>query len=76
VDILDRVLDKGIVVDAWVRLSAGGIALAAVEARIVVASIETYLRHDTCLDRVASTRWPAERRKASRSLVTGAASPP
>jgi len=40
IDLLDRVLDKGIVVDAWVRASVSGIDL--LEARLVVASIETY----------------------------------
>jgi hypothetical protein len=45
VDVLDRVLDKGIVVDAWVRVSVMGIDLITVEARVVVASIETYLRY-------------------------------
>ncbi len=44
IDVLDRVLDKGIVIDAWVRLSLVGIDLLTVEARVVVASIETYLR--------------------------------
>lgn len=43
IDVLDRVLDKGIVVDAWVRLSLVGIELVTVEARVVVASIATYL---------------------------------
>lgn len=43
IDILDRVLDKGIVIDAWVRVSAVGIELVTIEARIVVASITTYL---------------------------------
>jgi hypothetical protein len=43
VDVLDRVLDKGIVIDAWVRLSLVGIELVTVEARVVVASIATYL---------------------------------
>lgn len=42
-DVLDRILDKGIVVDAWVRFSLVGLDLLTVEARIVVASIETYL---------------------------------
>jgi hypothetical protein len=42
---LDRVLDKGIVVDAWVRISLVGIDLITVEARIVVASIDTYLKY-------------------------------
>jgi hypothetical protein len=43
VDVLDHVLDKGIVVDAWMRVSIAGIDLIGVEARIVVASISTYL---------------------------------
>lgn len=45
VEVVDRVLDKGIVVDAWVRLSLVGIELLAVEARVVVASIETWLKY-------------------------------
>jgi hypothetical protein len=45
IDVLDRVLDKGIVIDAWVRVSVVGIDLLTIEARVVVASIETYLRH-------------------------------
>jgi hypothetical protein len=45
IDVLDRVLDKGIVIDAWVRVSLVGIDLITVEARIVVASIDTYLRY-------------------------------
>src|SRR5437660_10171034 len=44
IDVLDRVLDKGIVIDAWVRISLVGIELITVEARVVVASIDTYLR--------------------------------
>jgi len=45
IDVLDRILDKGIVIDAWVRISLVGIDLITVEARIVVASIDTYLRY-------------------------------
>ena len=44
-EVLDRVLDKGIVVDAWIRFSLAGIDFLTVEARIVVASIETYLQY-------------------------------
>ena len=44
-DVLDRVLDKGIVIDAWVRVSLVGIDLITVEARVVVASIDTYLKY-------------------------------
>lgn len=42
-EVLDRILDKGIVVDAWIRFSLVGLDLLTVQARIVVASIETYL---------------------------------
>ena len=45
IDVLDRVLDKGIIIDAWVRVSLVGIDLVTVEARVVVASIDTYLRY-------------------------------
>jgi len=49
IDVLDRVLDKGIVIDAWVRLSLVGIDLMTVEARIVVASIATYLQYSAAV---------------------------
>ena len=45
IDVLDRVLDKGMVIDAWVRISLVGIDLVTVEARVVVASIATHLQH-------------------------------
>jgi len=44
-DVLDRVLDKGIVVDAWARVSLVGFEVLTVEARVVVASVETYLKY-------------------------------
>jgi len=45
VEVVDRILDKGVVVDAWVRVSLVGIELLAIEARAVVASVETYLKY-------------------------------
>jgi len=42
-DILDRILDKGIVIDAWMTVQVAGLELVTVEARVVVASIETYI---------------------------------
>lgn len=45
IDVLDRVLDKGIVIDAYVRVSLVGIDLVSVEARVVVASVDTYLKY-------------------------------
>ncbi|MDE5094037.1 MAG: gas vesicle structural protein GvpA [Trichodesmium sp. St11_bin5] len=44
-EVIDRILDKGVVVDAWIRLSLVGIELLTIEARIVVASVETYLKY-------------------------------
>jgi gas vesicle structural protein len=49
IDVLDRILDKGIVIDAWIRVSLVGIDLITVEARVVVASIDTYLRYAEAL---------------------------
>ena len=45
VEVIDRILDKCVVVDAWVRVSLVGIEILAIEARIVVASVETYLKY-------------------------------
>ena len=47
--LLDHVLDKGIVIDAWVRVSLVGIDLLTIEARVVVASFESYLNHAAAL---------------------------
>ncbi|NCS04980.1 MAG: gas vesicle structural protein GvpA [Microcystis aeruginosa G13-11] len=44
-EVIDRILDKGIVIDAWVRVSLVGIELLAIEARVVIASVETYLKY-------------------------------
>lgn len=45
VDVLDRVLDKGIVISAWGRISLVGLDLLGLQLRVVVASIETHLRY-------------------------------
>jgi hypothetical protein len=58
VDVLDRVLDKGIVIDAWVRLSVVGIDLITVEARVVVASIQTYLNMADAVGEIAPVARP------------------
>ncbi len=60
IDVLDRVLDKGIVIDAWVRVSLVGIDLVTVEARIVVASIDTYLRYSEAVGVTAPVSRPRE----------------
>jgi hypothetical protein len=44
-EVIDRVLDKGIVIDLWARVSPVGIELLTIEARIVVASVDTFLHY-------------------------------
>ncbi|MBF8267902.1 MAG: gas vesicle protein [Dehalococcoidia bacterium] len=44
-EVIDRILDKGVVVDAWVRVSLVGIEILAIEARAVVAGVDTYLKY-------------------------------
>jgi hypothetical protein len=56
IDVLDRVLDKGIVIDAWVRVSLVGIDLITVEARVVVASIDTYLKYSEAVGNVPNPK--------------------
>jgi len=72
IDVLDRVLDKGIVIDAWVRVSLVGIDLLTVEARIVVASIDTYLKYSEAVGRMPAVSRPAlEARPEELTLETG-----
>ncbi len=44
-EVLDRILDKGVVVDVWARVSIVGIEFLTIEARVVVASVDTYLHY-------------------------------
>ena len=59
IDVLDRILDKGIVVDAWVRISLVGIDLITVEARVVIASIDTYLKYAEAVGITGTVSRPA-----------------
>src|SRR5574341_157754 len=59
IDVLDRVLDKGIVIDAWVRVSLVGIDLITVEARVIVASIDTYIKYSEAVGQAAPGARPA-----------------
>jgi hypothetical protein len=51
-DVIDVILDKGIVIDAYVRVSLIGIEILTVDARIVVASVDTYLRFAEAVGRL------------------------
>lgn len=69
IDVLDRVLDKGIVIDAWVRVSLVGIDLITVEARVVVASIDTYLKYSEAVGQVSPISRPAAELPSHQDLV-------
>jgi gas vesicle structural protein len=51
-DVIDTILDKGMVIDAYVRVSLVGIELLTVDARIVIASVDTYLRFAEAVNRL------------------------
>jgi hypothetical protein len=51
-DVLDTILDKGLVLDAYVRVSLVGIELVTVDARVVIASVDTYLRFAEAVNRL------------------------
>ncbi|MGY1583043.1 gas vesicle structural protein GvpA [Streptomyces sp. MN13] len=62
-DVLELVLDRGLVIDAFVRVSLVGIEIAKIDARVVVASVDTYLRFaEACnrLDLEAGRKAPAQ----------------
>jgi hypothetical protein len=51
-EVLDVILDKGLVIDAYVRVSVIGIELLTIDARIVIASVDTYLRFAEAVNRL------------------------
>lgn len=51
-EVLDRILDKGIVVDVWARVSVVGIEILTVEARVVAASVDTFLHYAQAISQI------------------------
>jgi hypothetical protein len=51
-DVIDIILDKGLVIDAYVRVSLIGIEILTIDARIVIASVDTYLRFAEAVNRL------------------------
>lgn len=76
IDVLDRILDKGIVIDAWVRISLVGIDLITIEARVVVASIDTYLRYAEAMGITAPVARPPAIGGGAAGLRDELGSPP
>jgi gas vesicle structural protein len=54
VEVIDRILDKGLVVDFWVTVALIGIEIVSIEGRVVVASVETYLKYAEAMGLSAS----------------------
>ena len=59
-DVIDTILDKGLVIDIYVRVSLVGIELLTIDARIVIASVDTYLRFAEAVNRLDLTDTQAE----------------
>jgi hypothetical protein len=58
-DVIDLILDKGLVIDAYVRIAVIGIELITIDARIVIASVDTYLRFAESVNRLDLTQTEA-----------------
>ena len=55
-DVIDTILDKGLVIDIYIRVSLVGIELLTIDARIVIASVDTYLRFAEAVNRLDLTQ--------------------
>src|SRR5437667_12176865 len=76
-DVIDLILDKGLVIDAYVRVAVIGIELITIDARIVVASIDTYLRFAEAVNRLDLTQTelaglPELQEGAAKKMAKGA----
>lgn len=58
-EVIDRILEKGMVIDLWAKISLVGIELLSVEARVVIASIEGYLKYAEAVGLTATAAAPA-----------------
>jgi len=58
-EVVDRILDKGIVIDVWAKVPLVGIELLSIKARVVIASVETYLKYAEAIGLTASAAAPA-----------------
>src|ERR671937_3190309 len=76
-DVLDVILDKGLVIDAYVRVSVIGIEVLTIDARVVVASVDTYLRFAEAVHRLDLTETelaglPELQQKGAEKMTEGA----
>jgi hypothetical protein len=76
-DVVDLILDKGLVIDAYVRIAVIGIELITIDARIVIASVDTYLRFAEQVNRLDLTQTelaglPELQEKGAEKMTEGA----
>lgn len=73
-DVLDLILDKGLVIDAYVRVAALGIEVLTIDARIVIASVDTYLHYAEAVNRLdlAQTETPGLKGLGHDMMESGA----
>ena len=76
-DVIDLILDKGLVIDAYVRIAVIGIELVTIDARIVIASVDTYLRFAEAVNRLDLTETelaglPELQEEGSKKMTEGA----
>lgn len=73
-DVVELILDKGLVIDAFARVSVIGIEICTVEVRVVVASIDTYLRYADAMRQLAmAPKRPAGIPELVQNVTTGIA---
>ncbi|WP_174552933.1 gas vesicle protein GvpJ [Nocardia amamiensis] len=72
-DVIDTILDKGLVIDAFVRVSLVGIELVTIDARVVVASVDTYLRFADAVNRLEMGTEPKDLSDLVGDVTSGAA---
>jgi len=71
-EVISIILDKGIVIDVWATVSLVGIQILSVEARVVIASVETYLKYASAIGLTEST---AQKVSAALPAATSVAAP-
>jgi hypothetical protein len=72
-EVVDLILDKGLVIDAYVRVSLVGIEVLTIDARVVVASVDTYLRFAEAVNRLDLTEQAKGLPELTGDAVEGAA---
>lgn len=76
VEVIDRILDKGVVIDVWARLSLVGIEVLTVEARVVIASVDTFLHYAKEISKIEAAEAEAESLEDLQEIEVEQSRPP